>query len=94
MLFTWHIYLAWTARSCCALTNDLAVLQAIQAGSSVKPMLLNPSGGDVGVGRGAWDTGHARMGNYHLWVDASGRLRIKSSTPASDTDGTVVRTQT
>ena len=32
-------------------------------------------------------------GTYALWVDSSGRLRIKSSAPSSDTDGTVVGTQ-
>jgi len=34
------------------------------------------------------------MGSYYLWVDASGRLRIKNGAPSSDTDGTVVGTQT
>lgn len=34
-----------------------------------------------------------RLGAYHLWVDATGDLRIKSSAPTSDTDGTVVGTQ-
>lgn len=34
-----------------------------------------------------------QIDNYHLWVDNSGRLRIKSSAPTSDTDGTVVGTQ-
>lgn len=40
-----------------------------------------------------WDAPHPIMGGYHLWVDSSGRLRIKSSQPTSDTDGTVVGTQ-
>lgn len=34
-----------------------------------------------------------RMGNYRLWVDASGLLRIKDGVPTSNTDGTVVGTQ-
>ena len=34
------------------------------------------------------------FGNYFLWVDATGDLRIKSGAPASDLDGTVVGTQT
>lgn len=42
----------------------------------------------------AWNGNHALMGGYHLWVDGSGRLRIKIGAPASDTDGTVVGTQT
>ena len=34
------------------------------------------------------------LGSYALWVDSTGDLRIKSGVPASDTDGTVVGTQT
>lgn len=35
-----------------------------------------------------------RFGTHHLWVDSAGKLRIKSTAPTSDTDGTVVGTQT
>lgn len=41
----------------------------------------------------AYDGGHVLLGSHHLWVDGSGRLRIKSSAPTSDTDGTIVGTQ-
>lgn len=41
----------------------------------------------------AWDGSHLRLGTYRLWVDSTGDLRIKSSAPTSDTDGTVVGTQ-
>jgi hypothetical protein len=34
-----------------------------------------------------------RIGAYYLWIDLSGRLRIKGSAPTSDTDGTVVGSQ-
>ena len=47
-----------------------------------------------GSGAGAWNGHHVIMGAYHLWVDASGRLRIKSGAPTSDTDGGVVGLQT
>ncbi len=40
-----------------------------------------------------WDTTHLILGSYHLWIDATGDLRIKSSAPTSDTDGAVVGTQ-
>ena len=73
-------------------TNDASVVQSIHAGVAKKPLLLNPSGGDVMVGTGAY-TDPARLGAYRLWVDGSGRLRIKNSAPTSDTDGTVVGTQ-
>lgn len=42
---------------------------------------------------GAWDKPHITMGAYHIWIDTSGRLRIKNSAPSSDTDGTVVGAQ-
>ena len=42
---------------------------------------------------GAWNTEHIVMGNYHLWVDSTGDLRIKSGTPISDIDGAVVGSQ-
>lgn len=34
------------------------------------------------------------LGSAHIWVDSTGDLRIKSTVPTSDTDGTVVGTQT
>lgn len=46
------------------------------------------------AGNSGWNTSHLRMGLYHFWVDALGRLRVKNSAPTSDTDGTVVGTQT
>ena len=42
---------------------------------------------------GGYNTSHIVLGNYHLWVDATGKLRIKNGVPTSDTDGTVVGTQ-
>jgi hypothetical protein len=33
------------------------------------------------------------LGTTHLWIDGSGRLRIKSGAPTSDTDGAVVGAQ-
>lgn len=41
----------------------------------------------------AWNGNHLLLGAYHVWVDNSGRLRIKSGAPTSDVDGTVVGTQ-
>ena len=43
---------------------------------------------------GAWNTGHLVLGTSHLWLDGTGRLRIKAGAPTSATDGTVVGTQT
>lgn len=42
----------------------------------------------------AWDSGNLlQLGDYYLWVDATGDLRIKAGAPTSDTDGVVVGTQ-
>jgi hypothetical protein len=42
----------------------------------------------------AWNSGSLlQLGAYRLWVDASGRLRIKNGVPTSDTDGTIVGAQ-
>ena len=41
-----------------------------------------------------WDSNPLALGNYFFWVDATGDFRIKSGAPTSDTDGTVVGTQT
>ena len=41
----------------------------------------------------AWNGLHPIMGKYHLWIDATGDLRIKDSQPTSDTDGTIVGVQ-
>jgi len=40
-----------------------------------------------------WDDQPVIIGSYYLWVDSTGDLRIKSSAPSSDTDGTIVGTQ-
>lgn len=45
------------------------------------------------AGVSTWEKGHLQLGAYHLWVDSTGDLRIKSSAPVSDTDGTIVGTQ-
>lgn len=43
---------------------------------------------------GDYSKGHWVLGTYHIWVEAAtGKLRIKSSAPISDADGTVVGTQ-
>lgn len=49
--------------------------------------------GGVKIGEG-WAQSHLIMGNYHLWINAYGKLMIKAGFPTSDTDGTVIGTQT
>ncbi len=47
-----------------------------------------------GQNAGAWNGAHIILGNYRLWVDSTGELRIKSGAPTSDTDGVIVGSQT
>ena len=47
----------------------------------------------VDIDQSAWNFNPLILGAYHLWIDSSARLRIKSGAPASDTDGTIVGTQ-
>lgn len=54
---------------------------------------LRMEAGDSFMVDGTWNGGMMLLGAYRLWVDAAGKLRMKSGNPTSDTDGTVVGTQ-
>jgi parallel beta-helix repeat protein len=41
----------------------------------------------------AWNDRPLRLGNFVIWVDATGRLMKKNGTPTSDSDGIVVGTE-
>jgi len=56
-------------------------------------MVISQWYGEVQIKNGAFDGGHIVLGAYHLWIDAAGRLRIKSSAPTTEADGTIVGTQ-
>ena len=50
--------------------------------------------GGMGTGQhfqldGTWDGGHFLMGNYHMWIDGTGKPRLKNGAPTSDTDGVI-----
>ena len=49
---------------------------------------ISPADGG-GIRFGArWSSANlARLGDYRLWIDSKGRLRLKNGTPASDADG-------
>lgn len=53
---------------------------------------LEIAGKDGGARFGAdWQSPNlAQLGNYRLWVDRRGRLRVKNGSPTSDEDGTLV----
>lgn len=50
--------------------------------------------GNLEIPNSAWNTSRLVLGTYHIWVDSTGDLRINNGAPSSDTDGTVVGTQT
>lgn len=49
--------------------------------------------GSLGIKNNAWNKNLFNLGAYYFWVDSYGKLRIKNGTPTSDTDGTIVGTQ-
>jgi len=53
---------------------------------------LEVSSGNLSLA-GAWNNGHLVLGSYHIWVDGTGDIRIKSGAPTSDTDGAVIGDQ-
>lgn len=73
--------------------GDGATAGDVTLSRSAADLLTTGNSDTFKAGSGAWNGGHLMIGSYHLWVDATGDLRIKSSAPASDLDGTVVGTQ-
>ncbi len=51
--------------------------------------LNNTTTGPVFVD-GTWNGGHLRLGNTHIWVDAAGAPRYKTSAPTVASDGTAL----
>jgi hypothetical protein len=52
-----------------------------------EPLEVN---GNIKMTGGGHSTGHLVLGQYHIWVDPTGKLRIKSGIPTYATDGTIV----
>lgn len=77
------------------LTTDLATPVSYNAEDAIAVARVSPTGGfvfDGASGSNGWRRPFW-AGTHALWVDSTGVLRIKSSAPASDTDGTVVGSQ-
>lgn len=58
------------------------------------PGPLGPASADDVELDGLYSAGRLKLRGHYLWVDAADKLRIKATAPTSDTDGTVVGTQT
>lgn len=77
------------------LYTDLATPVSYNAEDAIAVSRVSPTGGfvfDGASGSNGWRR-PLWAGTHALWVDSTGVLRIKSSAPASDTDGTVVGSQ-
>jgi len=66
------------------LNNDQNSLKILHNGSNAFFIIRNTDLNDNVV---------MKLGNSHLWVDATGDLRISATYPSADTSGTVVGTQ-
>ncbi|WP_110928420.1 right-handed parallel beta-helix repeat-containing protein [Bacillus massiliglaciei] len=67
-------------------SNDGKIILTIDEGDE----LVNQGGLAC---QSTYNGGHFRMGNFHIWIDASGNPRIKNGKPTSDTDGKTILTQ-
>ena len=72
--------------------DDLRLKVSADGAAFTEALAVDRATGNVRL-PGAWNTGHLVLGAHHLWIDASGRLRIKAGSPASATDGAVAGTQ-
>lgn len=52
-------------------------------------LVLSNASGNTG-----YDGAHLVLGSFHLWVATTGKLYLKNGVPTTDTDGTIVGTQT
>jgi len=68
-----------------AINNDASIINVKQNGQNAFRVYRND---DVETNT------TITIGNYFLWVDSTGDLRINNGQPTSDTDGTVVGAQT
>ena len=95
----WDFRLDSTAESGSNTGANIQLARADDAGSilgtvlSVSRATGQVSMTDAGVTLAGTYNKPLTLGSNNLWVDGSGKLRIKSGTPSSDTDGTVVGTQ-
>lgn len=83
-----------TNRGGLALGDGLIDILSAPRLQSVSEKVVEMRYGSLRMPNDAVDDETLQIGNYRLWVDPSGKLRIKLWAPSSTTDGTVVGTQT
>lgn len=68
----------------------IGCLGTVERSNGFDPLEIGGSAGGLRFG-GAWNSPNTpQLGDYRLWVDAKGRLRLKKGAPAADDDGAVV----
>lgn len=65
---------------------------AIEYQNGFEGLEIGGASGGVGLSAGWNGANLARLGDYRLWVDQRGRLRLKKGAPSGDEDGTPVGT--
>lgn len=65
----------------------------VGVGTASPSEVFEVSGGNSKFGGGNYHNGHIILGDYHIWVDGNGRVRIKLGVPTSNTDGTLIADQ-
>lgn len=63
---------------------------AIEYINGFEALEIGGAAGGISFGAGWNSANQARLGDYRLWIDQRGRLRLKKGAPSSDEDGTPV----
>jgi len=60
---------------------------AVTSAGGVQPLAIGGAGGSIGASAEWRSANLLQMGEYRMWVDAGGRLRLKKGAPEFDGDG-------
>jgi hypothetical protein len=85
-------YLNFTSGSTTAIVKPNGKTDLSLQCSVGENILLTSAG--TKIQNSAWDGRHLILGSWHIWIDASGRLRMKASAPTTESDGVIIGTQT
>lgn len=72
--------------------QDNGLLVELQGGSFTVASDVQAMG-NLQCHNSSWNTSHLVLGFYHIWIDSTGKLRMKGGQPVSDNDGVIIGTQ-
>jgi predicted Fe-Mo cluster-binding NifX family protein len=84
-------YLNFTSGSSTAIVKPNGKTDLSLQCSVGENILLTSAG--TKINNSNWDGRHLLLGSWHIWIDASGRLRMKASAPTTESDGVIIGTQ-